>query len=940
MLTPLAVGPGQPFPYISGLSLSLGVIVRDRETGEERFARVKVPEGLPRFVSVGLRGLLIPLENVIGHYLGWLFPEMEIVEQAAFRVTRDGDTEISDDADDLLVAVESELQKRRFGAVVRLEVSRSISNAMLKRLEERLPARPELVYPIQGLLDLADVMQLCDIDRPDLKASQWVPSTQRRLASPKDGSLFAEIALRDVVVQHPYDSFATSVESFVRAAAKDPKVVTLKTTVYRTSRDSALAPALIEAAEDGKQSVCVVELKARFDEQKNIDWARSLEQAGVHVVYGFPDMKIHAKTTLVVRREGDVLRRYVHIGTGNYHATTARIYEDLGLFTADPDITADVADLFNFVTGFGRPRAFRKILVAPFTLRKRLVENIRAVAEAAAAGKHARIRIKVNNLTDPAIVEELYRASQAGAEIDLIVRAICTLRPGVPGLSERIRVRSILGRFLEHSRLYCFEAGDEKTYLMGSADLMARNLDHRIEVVVPVEAAHVRARDRVDLQGAPRRQLPGVGAPRRRRRGNASSPRKASGGARPRPCSCAAASAPAGSRGPAERMWPRHHKAVPVGVIDVGSNTVRLLVARDGETLDQRRAVVGLGASIERDGGIPEPKLAEAADASPSSSRSRAREHVDRIEVLVTSPGRQATNGEELLDRLAAAAQVPVRLLSAEEEGRLAFVGAISKARGIESDDVVSVCDVGGGSAQVTVGTIARRRRLDAVDRHRLEAAREPLLPGRPSGPGGRARGTRAGRGLPRGIRRRRRPRSRSRSAAAPARSARSSARSSAPTSSSARSRCSRERRPTRSRCTYDLDPGRLSTLTAGAVILAALEERLDMPLRVGRGGLREGAVLELSARRAGRLAGVFERPLDALPGSGNLLRARARRRARSSSTIRPAAMPERAAASARTRSSATTASWWAPITSCRSRAARASRRSGLPVGWPASSAA
>jgi polyphosphate kinase len=492
VLTPLAVGPGQPFPYISGLSLSLGVIVRDLETREERFARVKVPEGLPRFVSVGSRGLLIPLEKVIGHYLGWLFPEMEIVEQTAFRLTRDGDTEISDDAADLLIAVEIELQKRRFGAVVRLEVSRSISNAMLKRLEESLPAHADLVYPIQGPLDLADLSQLCDIDRPDLKSTPWVPTTQRRLANPKDGSLFAEIAQRDLVVQHPYDSFATSVESFVRAAAKDPKVATLKTTVYRTSRDSALAPALIEAAEDGKQSVCVVELKARFDEQRNIDWARALEEAGVHVVYGFPDLKIHAKTTLVVRREGDGLKRYVHIGTGNYHATTARLYEDVGLFTADPDITADVADLFNFVTGFGRPTKFRKILVAPFTLRKGLVQNIRAVAEAAAAGDHARIRIKVNNLTDPSIADELYKASQAGAEIDLIVRAVCTLRPGVPGLSDRIRVRSILGRFLEHSRLYCFEAGESKTYLMGSADLMARNLDHRIEVIAPVEAPHVR----------------------------------------------------------------------------------------------------------------------------------------------------------------------------------------------------------------------------------------------------------------------------------------------------------------------------------------------------------------------------------------------------------------------------------------------------------------
>ncbi len=493
VLTPLAVGPGQPFPYISGLSLSLGVTVRDPDSGEERFARVKVPETLPRFVAIGDRGLMIPLEGVISHHLSSVFPGMELTERAAFRVTRDGDTEISDDADDLLEAVESELRKRRFGAVVRLEVSSSISRAMVARLTERLAVRPDAVYPVHGLLDLREVMQLCDLDRPDLKYEPWVPQTQRRLAKPKDGDIFAEIASSDIVVQHPYDSFATSVEGFVRAAAKDPAVATLKTTVYRTSHDSALAPALIEAAENGKQSVCIVELKARFDERRNIEWARSLEQAGVHVVYGFPDLKIHAKTTLVIRREGDSLQRYVHIGTGNYHATTARIYEDVGLFTADPEIAADIADLFNFVTGFGRPSSFRKILVAPFNLRRELVERIRAVGAAAAAGEHARIRIKVNNLADPQITEELYKASQSGAEIDLIIRAVCVLRPGVEGLSERIRVRSILGRFLEHSRLYCFEAGDSKTYLLGSADLMPRNLDHRIEMIVPVEAPHVRA---------------------------------------------------------------------------------------------------------------------------------------------------------------------------------------------------------------------------------------------------------------------------------------------------------------------------------------------------------------------------------------------------------------------------------------------------------------
>jgi polyphosphate kinase len=492
VLTPLAVGPGQPFPYISGLSLSLGLLVRDPEAGEERFARVKVPEGLERFVEVGRRGLLIPLENVIAHFLDRLFPEMEVVERVAFRLTRDGDTEISDDADDLLEAVETEVQRRRFGSIVRLEVSSSVSREMLSRLGDRLGVTEEQIYPVRGLLDIADVAQLYVLDRPDLKYEPWVPYTQRRLMVESDDQLFAEIARRDVVVEHPYDSFATSVEAFVQAAAHDPQVVGVKTTVYRTSRDSAIAPSLIKASENGKQAVCVVELKARFDEQRNIEWARSLEQAGVHVVYGFPDMKIHAKTTLVVRREGDELRRYVHVGTGNYHATTARVYEDVGVFTADPEIAADVADLFNFVTGFGRPQQFRKLLVAPFNLRRRIVELIREVSAAAEAGTTARIRLKCNSLTHTEVIEELYRASQAGAEIDVVVRANCALVPGVEGMSERIRVRSILGRFLEHSRLYCFEAGDEKTYLLGSADLMPRNLEHRIEVVMPIEDAHVR----------------------------------------------------------------------------------------------------------------------------------------------------------------------------------------------------------------------------------------------------------------------------------------------------------------------------------------------------------------------------------------------------------------------------------------------------------------
>ena len=377
VLTPLAVGPGQRFPYISGLSLSLGITVRDPETGEERFARVKVPEGLPRFQPVGARGVLVPMEDVIAHFLPWLFPGMEFAEQVVFRVTRDSDFEVSDEADDLLEAVRSELRRRRFGDVVRLEVSSGVSGRMLERLEDRLGIGSEQVYRQRGMLDLADLQQLAGLERPELKYEPWLPVTQPRLASPVEGDLFAEIRRGDMLVQHPYDSFATSVEQFVALGAADPSSVALKTTIYRTSGDSALAPALIDAAEAGKQSVCLVELKARFDERRNIEWSRRLEQAGVHVVYGFPDLKIHAKTTLVVRREAAGLQRYVHIGTGNYHPVTARLYEDVGVFTADPEIAADVADLFNFVTGFGRPQKFRRLLVAPINLRTGLLARIK-----------------------------------------------------------------------------------------------------------------------------------------------------------------------------------------------------------------------------------------------------------------------------------------------------------------------------------------------------------------------------------------------------------------------------------------------------------------------------------------------------------------------------------------------------------------------------------
>jgi polyphosphate kinase len=486
VLTPLAVGPGQPFPYISGLSLSLGLFVRDPDTSEERFARVKVPELLPRFMSIGERGLFVPLERVIRHFLSWLFPKMEIVECTTFRVTRDADFSLSDEADDLLEAVELELRRRRFGDPVRVEVSSSSSVRMLTQLKAGLEIEDDQIYLVPSLLDLADVNEFVGLDRPDLKDEAWYPVVPTRFAS-QDG-LFDEVRRSDVLVHHPYDSFAASFESFVRKAAHDPDVAAVKTTVYRTSTDSPNVPALIEAAEEGKQTVCLVEIKARFDEHRNIEWSRSLESAGVHVVYGFPNLKIHAKGTLVVRREQDGLRRYAHIGTGNYNAVTARLYEDFGLFTADEDITADLADLFNHLTGFGRPQRFRKLYVSPFNLRSGLVERIRECVAAAKSGKKARIRLKVNHLADEEIVDELYAAADAGVEVEIFARTTCTLRPRKRADGkEDIRVRTLLGRFFEHSRFFIFDADEKQTFLMGSSDLMPRNLDHRIELVVPIE---------------------------------------------------------------------------------------------------------------------------------------------------------------------------------------------------------------------------------------------------------------------------------------------------------------------------------------------------------------------------------------------------------------------------------------------------------------------
>jgi polyphosphate kinase len=488
VLTPLGVGPGQPFPYISALSISIALFVVDPETGEERLARVKVPEGLHRFQPVGRAGRFVPLEQVLLHYVPSLFPGMEIPESSLFRVTRDADLEVSDEADDLLEAVELELRRARFGEVTRLEVSSTMSSELRERLQQGLGVVDELVYPLEGMLDLADLSELTKLDRPDLKNDPWQP-----VARPPWGTIdsaagqFAAIRASDLLVHHPYDSFASSFEAFLDRSVTDPDVIAIKSTVYRTSDDTPLVPAMIDAAERGKQTVSLVEIKARGDERRNIEWSRELEQAGVHVVYGFPTMKIHAKTTLVVRREGGRLRRYVHLGTGNYNNVSAKSYEDFGLFTADEEIASDVADLFNYLTGFGRPAHFRKLLIAPFILKPRLLEEIRAVADAARAGKRARIRIKVNGLTHVEIIDELYAASEAGARIDLIVRGVCSLRPGVAGLSENIRVRSVLGRFLEHSRVFVFEAEDRSTFLMGSADLMPRNLDHRVEVVTPVD---------------------------------------------------------------------------------------------------------------------------------------------------------------------------------------------------------------------------------------------------------------------------------------------------------------------------------------------------------------------------------------------------------------------------------------------------------------------
>jgi polyphosphate kinase len=497
VLTPLAVDPAHPFPYISDLSLNLAVIVTDPSDGERRFARVKVPPLLPRFVAMPDGERFVPIEQVIAAHLGHLFPGMTVEDHVAFRVTRNADIDLEEEeAEDLLEAIELEIRRRRFGRAVRLEVEAGMSEEVLGLLQRELDLSDADTYVHHGPIDLSGLWSVYAIDRQELKFPVFAPVTQRRLVE-LDGEasdMFSVLRRGDVMVHHPYDSFATSVEEFIRQAATDPAVLSIKQTLYRTSGDSEIVGSLIRAAEAGKQVVALVELKARFDEQNNIDWARHLERAGVHVVYGLVGLKTHCKVALVARAEDDEVRRYCHIGTGNYNPKTARLYEDIGLLTADPAIGSDAGQLFNYLTGFGRQVPFQRMLVAPDHLRDHLVRLVRQEREA--AGERS-ITMKMNSLVDSELIDELYAASADGVMVRLIVRGICCLRPGVPGLSDNITVRSIVGRYLEHSRIYQFANGEgpgEPAYYIGSADLMPRNLDRRVEALVPVGDPVLRER--------------------------------------------------------------------------------------------------------------------------------------------------------------------------------------------------------------------------------------------------------------------------------------------------------------------------------------------------------------------------------------------------------------------------------------------------------------
>ncbi|WP_372343706.1 RNA degradosome polyphosphate kinase [Streptomyces sp. KL116D] len=503
VLTPLAVDPAHPFPYISGLSLNLAVVVSNPVSGHRHFARVKVPPLLSRFLEASPQRY-VPIEDVISapRHLGELFPGMSIEEHHMFRVTRNEDLEVEeDDAENLLKALEKELMRRRFGPPVRLEVEETIDSEVLSLLVRELKISEAEVYPLPGPLDLTGLFSIAGLDRPELKYPKFVAGTHRDLAEVESASapdVFAALRQHDVLLHHPYDSFSTSVQAFLEQAANDPDVLAIKQTLYRTSGDSPIVDALIDAAESGKQVLVLVEIKARFDEQANIKWARKLEEAGCHVVYGLVGLKTHCKLSLVVRQEGDALVRYSHVGTGNYHPKTARLYEDLGLLTANQEVGADLSDLFNRLSGYSRRETYRRLLVAPKSLRTGLVTRIEKEVQHHRAGRPAYVRIKVNSMVDEAVIDALYRASQAGVPVDVWVRGICAVRPGVAGLSENIRVRSVLGRFLEHSRVFAFGNGGEPEVWIGSADMMHRNLDRRIEALVRVEdPAHRAALNRL-----------------------------------------------------------------------------------------------------------------------------------------------------------------------------------------------------------------------------------------------------------------------------------------------------------------------------------------------------------------------------------------------------------------------------------------------------------
>jgi len=504
VVTPLAVDPGHPFPYISNLSLNLAVIVRDPSAEESHFARVKVPPLLPRFIQLGDDEVFVPIEDVIAANLDELFPGMEIIEHHAFRVTRNADLEINDDgAEDLLEALEAELRKRRFSPAVRLEVESGMSEHALDLLMREIEIEHPDVHALPGPLDLAGLWGLYSLDRPDLKDEPFHPVTPPGLATP-DGStpdIFGVLRKRDVLVHHPYESFADSVQQFIEQAATDPRVLAIKQTLYRTSGDSPIIDALVEAAEQGKQVVVLVEIKARFEERNNIQWARALERAGCHVVYGLVGLKTHCKLSLAVRQEGDQLRRYCHIGTGNYNPKTARIYEDIGLLTSDPNLGADVSNLFNFLTGYSRLTTYSSLVTSPHMTRNRIVGLIEREISASSPERPGHIMMKMNSLIDEKVVDALYRASRANVKVDLCVRGICALRPRVEGLSENITVRSILGRYLEHSRIFYFQNEGNDEFYIGSADMMHRNLDRRVEVLVNVvaDAPRRRLKDVLDL---------------------------------------------------------------------------------------------------------------------------------------------------------------------------------------------------------------------------------------------------------------------------------------------------------------------------------------------------------------------------------------------------------------------------------------------------------